>query len=197
MSILLAVGVVTTVTILYLGKKGWQVLHKAVGITPGVLTYTNPNAQLSLPDMTWQKLALDRQHLTVLPDEQLRQLQRIDNKVAIYQNYQQDLQAQNMIPALTEQEFVLHKLLHTRLPEMLTSHYRLRNANSHTNTTITVNDSLDISHMNNMKINEARQILQQALDNIEKRLDTGLEYMDTQHLQDLRIMKSYIDSHNV
>ena len=38
MSILIGVGVVTTVTVVYLGKKGWQALHKAVGITPGVLT---------------------------------------------------------------------------------------------------------------------------------------------------------------
>ena len=186
MSILIGVGVVTTVTVIYLGKKGWQALHKAVGITPGVLIYQNPNAPLSLPDLTWQKLALNTQHLHGLSDGQLHQLQRIDHKVMTCQNYQHDLQAQNITLAVTEPQFVLHKLLHTRLPQMLASHYHLRQAS--------INASMN--HADNIKCTEASQLIQEALDNIEKRVDTLLEQLERQHLQDLRVMKRYMDSHN-
>lgn len=187
MSILLGVGVLSTITIFYLGKKSWHALHKAVGITPGVLVYQNPNTPLSLSDMSWQQLTLNSQHLKALPDSQLRQLQHIDQKVAIYQRYQHDIQAQNITPTVTEQKFVLYKLLHTRLPEMLASHYHLQSAY----TNVSVNSA------NNVKQIEARQLLQEALDNIEMRLDSLLEQMETQHLQDLRVLKRYMCSQNV
>jgi len=191
MSMLLGVGVLTTITVFYLGKKGWQALHKAVGITPGVLTYHDPQAPITLTDMTWQNLTLNNKHLSVLADSQLRQLQRIDHKVATYQGYQQHLQAQNITPAITEQQFVLDKLLHTRLAEMLASHYHLASAGA--NGRSDPNMSFDAT---NNKRSEAKQLLQQALTNIEGRLDNLLEQMETQHLQDLRVMKNYIDSHN-
>ncbi|WP_201555176.1 hypothetical protein [Psychrobacter sp. 72-O-c] len=184
MSMLLGVGVFTTITVFYLGKKGWQALHKAVGITPGVLTYQDPQAPITLTDMTWQNLTLNNKHLSVLPDSQLRHLQRIDHKVATYQTYQQHLQAQSITPAITEQQFVLDKLLHTRLAEMLASHYHLASAGASVNAST------------NDKQSEAKQLLQQALNNIEGRLDSLLEQMETQHLQDLRVMKNYIDSHS-
>ena len=183
MLILLSLGVVTTVTVLYVGRKGWLALHKAVGITPGVLTYQHPQVPLSpyesLSNMKWQQLNLDTEHLKCLSDLQLRQLQNIDKKVVIYHDYQQSLQQQNITPAVTEQQFVLHKWLHQRLPEMLASYHHL----------VTTSTS-------DVKQAEARTLLQQVLDNIEQRLDTLLEQMETQHLQDLRIMKQYMDSHS-
>jgi hypothetical protein len=188
---LLGVGVFTTLTVFYLGKKGWQAFHKAVGITPGALTYHDPQAPITLTDMTWQNLTLNNKHLSVLPDSQLRQLKSIDHKVATYYSYQQELQAQNITPAITEQQFVLNKLLHTRLAEMLASHYHL--ASVGVNGRSDPNVSLDATHD---KQSEAKQLLQQALTNIEGRLDDLLEQMETQHLQDLRVMKNYIDSHS-
>lgn len=188
---LLGAGVFTTITVYYLGKKGWQALHKAVGITPGVLTYQDPQAPILLTDMTWKNLTLNNKHLSVLPDSQLRQLQRIDHKVTTYQSYQQDLQEKNITPSITEQQFVLHKLLHIRLAEMLASHYHLASAEA--NGRSGPNISFDAI---NDKRSEAGQLLQQALNNIERRLDDLLEQMETQYLQDLRVMKSYIDSHD-
>ena len=41
---------------------------------------------------------------------------------------------------------------------------------------------------------EAQQLLQAMLDNIESRLESLLEQMQSQHLQDLRVMKQYMDS---
>ena len=120
---LFSVGVLSTVTVFYLTKKGWQALHKAVGITPGVLTYQDPQARLSVDTWVWQNLNVNKQHLMHLSDLQLRQLQYIDEKIDLYQSYQQSVEQQSITPALTEQQFVLHKLLHTRLAEMLASHY--------------------------------------------------------------------------
>lgn len=192
MIILLGVGIATTITVFYLGKKSWYALHTAVGITPGVLTYQDPKTPLALPNLTWQQLDLDSQHLSVLPDNQLRQLQGIDNKVAVYHRYQQQAQSQNLTLAITEQQFVLHKLLQLRLPEMLASHYYLTRVglNGDSNVSTQVNATND-------KLAEAGQLLQVALNNIESRLDKLLEQVDIKHLQDLRVMSSYIDSHNV
>ena len=184
MSILLGVGVVTAVSVFYLGRKGWHALHKMVGITPGVLVYQDAHAPLSLSHISWPQLNLNKKHLKALSDSQLRQLQHIDKKVANYHNYQNELEAQNVTPTLSEQQFVLQKMLHTRLPEMLASHYHLAN----------INVSNHIK--NEEKQAEAGKLLQEVLDNIEQRLDDLLAQMEEQHLQELRVMKNYIHSHD-
>ena len=184
MSILIGVGVVTTVSVFYLGRKGWYALHKMVGITPGVLTYQDSNAPLLLTSLNWQQLNLNKKHLEVLSDKQLRQLQHIDKKVANYHKYQNELEAQNVISAINEQQFVLHKMLNIRLPEMLASHYHLANINISNRT------------KNGQKQTEAGRLLQEVLDSIEQRLDGLLERMEEQHLQELRVMKNYIHSHD-
>ena len=184
MSILIGVGVITTVGVFYLGRKGWHALHRMVGITPGVLTYQDSNAPLLLTSLNWQQLDLNKKHLEALSDKQLRQLQHIDKKVANYHNYQNELEAQNVTSAINEQQFVLHKMLHTRLPEMLASHYYLANINISNHT------------KNGQKQTEAGRLLQEVLDSIEQRLDGLLERMEEQHLQELRVMKNYIHSHD-
>ena len=184
MSILIGVGVVATVSVFYLGRKGWHALHRMVGITPGVLTYQDSNAPLLLTSLNWQQLNLNKKHLEVLSDKQLRQLQHIDKKVANYHKYQNELEAQNVISAINEQQFVLHKMLNIRLPEMLASHYHLANINISNRT------------KNGQKQAEASRLLQEVLDNIEQRLDGLLERMEEQHLQELRVMKNYIHSHD-
>ena len=191
---LLVMIVITTVTVLYLARKGWHALHKIVGITPGVLIYQNPNQPLSPSNMTWEKLTFTTQHLSVLPEHQLRQLQHIDKKLATYHNDQQTLELQKITPAVSEEQFLLHKLLYTRLPEMLASHYRLLgfnnrllNVKSNTNAGFTTE---------NIKHAEASQLLQEALDNIEGRLDCLLEKLETQSLEELRVMKNYLNSHH-
>ena len=182
MSILIGVGVITTVSVFYLGRKGWYAFHKAVGITPGVLIYHDKNAPLALANINWQQLNLNKKYLKSLTDSQLRQLHRIDEKVASYHAYQAELKLNEKTPAITEQQFVLHKMLHTRLPEMLSNYYQLMTMH------LVTKDS-------NTKA-EAGKLLQDVLDNIEQRLDSLLEQMQKQQLQDLRAMKNYIDSHH-
>ena len=189
MSILIGIGIVTTVTTFYLGKKGWQAFHKAVGITPGVLVYQNDNEPLSLSKLSWQQLSLNKKHLQNLPEHQLRQLKRIDEKVNHYQAYQKSLKAQHKTHAITEEQFVLNKMLHTRLPEMLASHHHLVNVNRNIH-----NRSGD--NVSNDNEAEANELLQSVLNNIEQRLDNLLAQMDTQQLQELRVMKNYINSHD-
>ena len=184
MSILIGIGIVTTVTTIYLGRKSWHALHKMVGITPGVLTYQDDNAPLSLTSINWQQLNLNKKHLKVLPNNQLLQLQRIDEKVSNYQSYHKTLQAQNKTPAVIEQQFVLNKMLHTRLPEMLVSHYQLVNMNRINN------------ESNQQKKAEASELLQEALSNIEQRQDELLKQVEVQQLQELRVMNNYINSHD-
>ncbi|WP_296191686.1 MULTISPECIES: hypothetical protein [unclassified Psychrobacter] len=184
MSILLGIGVVTTVSVFYLGRKGWHALHKMVGITPGVLIYQDSNAPLLLTSLNWRQLDLNKKHLEALSDKQLRQLQHIDKKVANYHNYQNELEAQNVTSVIDESQFVLHKMLHTRLPEMLASHYHL----------VTINVSNPTKNGETQA--EASRLLQEVLDSIEQRLDGLLERMEEQHLQELRVMKNYIHSHN-
>ena len=111
-------------------------------------------------------------------------MQHIDKKVANYHNYQNELEAQNVISAINEQQFVLHKMLNIRLPEMLASHYHLANINISNRT------------KNGQKQTEASRLLQEVLDSIEQRLDGLLERMEEQHLQELRVMKNYIHSHD-
>lgn len=184
MIILIGVGIVTTVTTIYLSRKGWQALHKAAGITPGVLTYQDYDPPLLLSIIQWQQLKLNKEHLEDLSEQQLRQLKRIDEKVNRYQDDQKSLQTQGKMPAVTEQQFVLHKMLHTRLPEMLTSHYHLAKIHMSANS------------VSNGKKSEASELLQSVLNNIEQRLDNLLEQIDAQQLQELRVMKNYLNSHD-
>ena len=170
MSILIGIGIVTTVTTFYLGRKGWHALHKAVGITPGVLIYQDDHAPLSLATLSWEQLNLNKKHLKSLSDQQIRQLQRIDKKVSSYQAYQAALQTQHKAPAITEAQFVLNKMLQTRLPKMLASHYQLTN--------------MHVTNENSEKRLEASELLQSVLDNIEQRLDRLLTQMDEEQLKE-------------
>ena len=190
---LLVMIVITTVTVLYLARKGWHALHKVVGISPGVLIYQNPNLPLSLATITWQQLTLNTQHLSVLPERQLRQLQHIDKKLATYHNDQQSLEVQKTTPVINEEQFLLQKLLYTRLPDMLASHHRLLGFN---NRLLNVKNNINAGFTTeNIKYTEASQLLQEALDNIEARLDRLLEKLETQSLEELRVMKNYLNSH--
>lgn len=182
MSILIGIGIVTTVTTFYLGRKGWQAFHKAVGISPGVLTYQDYDVPLSLATLSLQQLTLNKQHLKNLSEQKLRQLKRIDEKVSSYHAYQAAIHAQHKTPTITEAQFVLNKMLQTRLPEMLATHYQLTNIN--------------VTNENNDKRLEASELLQSVLDNIEQRLDRLLAQMDEEQLQELRVMKHYINSHD-
>lgn len=190
MVVWLSIGVISVITSLYLGRKGWHALHKAVGISPGTLIYQHPDAPLSLPDLTWQQLILDQKYLRVLSDAQLRQLKRFDDKMLAYQQYQRELDTQNSTRILTEEHYMLQKWLEVRLPQMLTSYY-------HAQLGIRDQDikgqSINTAHTNRLT---ASQLLQEGLDNIEQLLDNQLAQIEIRHVQELQIMQRYMSEHN-
>ena len=190
MVVWLSIGVISIVTSLYLGKKGWHALHEVVGIRPGTLIYQHPDAPLSLPDLTWQQLILDQKHLSLLSDDQLRQLKRFDDKMVAYQLYQRELDTQNATRILTEEHYVLQKWLEVRLPQILTNHYHaqlgIRNQDIK-------EQSINTAHTNRLS---ASQLLQEGLDNIEQLLDNQLAQIEVRHLQELQVMQRYMNEHN-
>lgn len=181
MSILIGVGVAATVGVIYVGRKGWYALHKAVGITPGVVDYYDRNKPLETAALYWETLKLNKKHLTSLNEQQLSQLIYIDEQVGIFEEYEYTLNQQQLTPVVDEEKFVLQKLLYTRLPEMLASHYLVFNSKRASNA-VTERQA------------EANELLQDMLDTIEKRLASLLYKVENQNLQDLRAMKQYVDS---
>ena len=67
---------------------------------------------------------------------------------------------------------------------MQASHYQLVKINRSNN------------EVNQQKKAEASELLQEALDNIEQRLDDLLKQIEVQQLQELRVMNNYINSHD-
>lgn len=191
MIILLGLGVATVVGVFYMAKKGWHALHAVVGITPGTLIYQNPNTPLLYSAMTWQALTLNAQHLAALTQSQLQQLKRIDEKLSIYQQLQVSEQQQDKSPPINEAQFILHKLLYTRLPEILASHHRMMGLY---HSSLAAGQRVEINGDNKREKLEANELLQRALDNIETRLDSLLEGLKHQSLQELRMMNTYLNS---
>lgn len=177
--ILIGVGAVTAIMIYYLGKKSWQALHRIAGITPGVMIYENPKVPLLVNKLQWQKLELNPAHLQGLNNDLLRQLQNIDQKLAHFESYQQSLNDSDK--ALSEEEFIAHKFIYSRLPEMLASYYHLR-------------QSYQQKSSNKAKISEAEQLLRELLNGIEERLDGVISKIEAQHWQELKVMKRYLDT---
>lgn len=181
MSMLIGTGVVVVVATWYVGKKSWHALHRLVGITPGTMVYKHPQALLTLKDLRLQQLKIPKTHLQSLSTTHITQLQRIDDKVCRYQQYceQEAARAQHTV---SEQHVILHKLINTRLPDMLRS-YHLQH---------TLNSAEDTQPLSGSK---ASQLLTDSLQGIEAQLDTGLQSLQQQHLDDLHIMNRYIDQH--
>ncbi|WP_201532944.1 hypothetical protein [Psychrobacter ciconiae] len=177
--ILIGIGAVTAITIYYLGRKSWHALHRVAGITPGVMTYQNPKAPLLVNKLQWQKLKINPSHLQGLNNDLLRQLQSIDQKLAHFENYQQSSDDHNQAPS--EDSFIAHKFIYSRLPEMLASYYHLR-------------QSYQQKSPHSAKIKEAEKLLQELLDGIEERLDSILSNIEAQHWHELKVMKRYLDT---
>ena len=181
MSIVVGAGVVIVVATWYVGKKSWHALHRMVGITPGTMVYSNPNALLTLKDVRLQQLNIPKAHLQSLSKTHLTQLQRIDDKINLYQQYHNS-NADIAAHTVSEQHIVLHKLIETRLPEMLRSYY-LQHTLTQKNEPHTMQDDTAV------------QLLTNSLQGVEAQLDTVLQTLQQKHLDDLHIMNRYIDQH--
>ncbi|GAA0321668.1 hypothetical protein [Psychrobacter aestuarii] len=181
MSMLIGTGVMFVAVTWYVGKKSWHALHRMVGITPGTMVYHNPQVPIRLQDLRLQQLNLDKTHLQSLSDTHLAALQRIDSKIGHYQRYYKDTQSKKTasLPTASEQDVIVHKLIHTRLPDMLRSYH--------------LQHTLAIAPPNAEQTNSAEALLMDSLQGIEKQLDAGLQALQQKHMDDLRIMNRYID----
>ena len=208
MIISVAVGVVAVLTTAYVAKKSWQAFHRMVGITPGQVTYISADsavdklAHLADATLVWQQLQLDNEYLEYLPVLQIQHLQRIDTKMQAYETWQhQSLQETGSLGKqqksfstanlsanmLTEEAFLLKKLIADRLPEALGRYHLLAKNQALTS-------ALSPSTKQSQHLAEALQVLQTLLERIEKNLDKLLEQYEQEQLQNLRAMQRYLDS---
>ena len=197
MSVLIGVGVAAVAVAGYVGRKGWLAFHRAVGITPGTLKYVEPS-QLPPPPML--QLTLVEDQIKGLPPAIVEQLLRIDGKADIFQQWRNDMIKAGQTPMVSEDEFMVSKLLQIRLPELIESYQRiarhedlLQQAN-HRAATAAYN-SKQVSSENQISENKAQALglLLEVLIKIETKLDVLLEDCQSEALQQMQVMQRYLD----
>ena len=188
MSLLIGVALVSTLGLAYIGRKGWYAFHRAVGITPGTLTYKPPSEPLALPNL--MQLTLDDAVLTYLPEELLEQLSRIDHKADIYQQWLEDLAQQGHTMPTSEAQFTLRKLLNERLPEML-KHYHILAQHQQRMASLP-KFATATSTTNSETLSSDLGVLAALLTSTEQRLDNLLAQCRDSSYQELLIMQRYL-----
>lgn len=206
MSVLIGAGVVAVVAAGYVGRKGWLALHRAVGITPGTLKYVPPS-QLPPPPML--QLTLAESEIKDLPPVIMERLLRIDGKADVFQQLRTEAIDVGQTPATSEDEFVVSKLLQTRLPELINSYQRIVRQEAliqqATNRAVSTQraNSVASTHSNdgslynaNTEMSDSKaqalSVLLEVLITIETKLDALLERYQNEALQDMQVMQRYL-----
>lgn len=184
MSVIVGAGVVAAIAAGYVGKKGWQAFHRAVGISPGTLKYVDPSKRPP-PDMI--QLSLAPHQLQYLPKDMVQQVLRIDDKADVYQQWREEKRQAGHTPSVSEETFVVQKLLEVRLPEMLNSYQRIAQQSARLQQT-----ELRQTHQTADQ-EEALQLLSDLLCHIEETLDGLLKRSQDDSLQELQVMRRYLD----
>lgn len=189
MSLIITAGVliVTTVGVGYAGKKGWHAFHRAVGITPGTMRYSDAPA-LEPPKLI--QLNIDTAWLPHLPIEALTILKRIDDKADIYQRWRDELAAQGRVLPSSEAQFVVGKLLDERLPQMLADYHALAQY-QHQLANIQVQAAAPPNA--DATLTAAYELLIELLTTTEAKLDGLLTNCGESHYHDLKVMRRYLD----
>jgi len=182
MSVVIGAGVLTLIAAGYVGRKGWLAFHRAVGITPGKMKYIESSQQQ--PKI--RQLSLSAERMQDLPPSVLQQLQRIDTKAQLLQQWRDELTQSGQTPAVSEEEFLVNKLLKERLPELLTNYQRL--ARHDTVLQQTQPDSPTQSHGEGSALN----LVFELLITIEAKLDALLTRYQHNTLQDMQVMQRYL-----
>lgn len=207
MSVLIGAGVVAVVAAGYIGRKGWLAFHRAVGITPGTLKYVEPS-QLPPPPML--QLTLTEDQIQGLPPVVVQQLLRIDSKADIFKQWRNEAIAEGQTPTASEDEFMVSKLLQTRLPELVNSYQRIARHEDRLQQAAArgsnfAND-LDNTHLKNDNYHsvynneairgskeQALALLLELLASIESKLDHLLQGCENEALQDMQVMRLYLE----
>ena len=195
MSVLIGAGVVAVVAAGYVGRKGWLALHRAVGITPGTLKYVPPS-QLPPPML---QLTLAESQIKDLPPVIMERLLRIDGKADVFQQLRTEAIDVGQNPATSEDEFVVSKLLQTRLPELINSYQRIARQEAliqqATHRAVSSQHAIS-SASNSIEMSEGKAqalaVLLEVLITIETKLDALLERYQNDALQDMQVMRRYL-----
>lgn len=195
MSVLIGAGVVAVVAAGYVGRKGWLALHRAVGITPGTLKYVPPS-QLPPPML---QLTLAESQIKDLPPVIMERLLRIDGKADVFQQLRTEAMDAGQTLATSEDEFVVSKLLQTRLPELINSYQRIarqealiQQANHRAvSSQHAISSASNSTEMSESKA-QALAVLLEVLITIETKLDALLERYQNDALQDMQVMRRYL-----
>lgn len=208
-------AVATTVGFVYVSRKAWRSFHRAVGIEPGKMEYVPYQAEQERFKPQLIQVNLTNSQLVHVPKSVQIQLQRIDDKADSYQNWRAELeqrhnqhaQSGQSVLHTTENQFVLSKLMSEHLPEIVNTYHNIHErklkftnqglANqsqvnqsraSHSAKSLTTGIDFDASD------NQALSMLIDLLNDIENRLDTLLHECEQIQLQDLKIMKRYLQA---
>lgn len=197
MSVLIGVGAVAVLVAGYVGRKGWLAFHRAVGITPGTLKYVEPS-QLPPPPMLQLTLVSDQ--IKGLPPAIVEQLLRIDGKADIFQQWRNDAIKAGQTLMVSEDEFMISKLLQSRLPELIENYQRIAR---HEDLLQQATDRASTAAYNNRQVSSEEQIsetkaqalglLLEVLIKIETKLDSLLEGCQSEALQQMQVMQRYLD----
>lgn len=194
MSVLIGVGVIATLGLGYIGHKGWLAFHRAVGIRPGTLKYIEPS-QLPPPQM--MQLTLLPDQIRGLPPVIIEQLLRIDGKADIFQQLRNEAIKAGHTPTISEDEFVVRKLLQVRLPELINSYQKIaRHEDLLQQTEIKAGSRTKnfVTNADQMSKNKAQalSLVFEVLLKIETKLDNLLEGCQSEALQELQVMQRYL-----
>ncbi|WP_296202786.1 hypothetical protein [Psychrobacter sp. UBA3962] len=197
MSVLIGAGVVAVLAAGYVGHKGWLAFHRAVGITPGTLKYVEPS-QLPPPPMLQLTLVSDQ--IKGLPPAIVEQLLRIDGKADIFQQWRNDAIKTGQTPMVSEDEFMVSKLLQSRLPELIENYQRialheelLQQATNRALTAAYNNRQVSSEEQISETAAQALGLLLEVLIKIETKLDSLLEGCQSEALQQMQVMQRYLD----
>ncbi len=127
--------------------------------------------------------------------EAKQQLQRVDDKADIYQQWLADLEKQDnhlASPATTtENQFVLSKLMSEHLPNIISTY---QNIIKHKQRLQASTSSFDQKSISDKESQKALLLLTELLDDIESRLDILLRECERQQIQELQVMKRYLQA---
>lgn len=200
--VVIGIAVVGTVIAGVAIRKAWYGFHRSVGISPKKMTYIPPEQQ-ALQTQQWQasfqpqliQVNLSTEQLSLLPFEAKQQLQRVDDKADIYQQWLADLEKQDnhlASPATTtENQFVLSKLMSEHLPNIISTY---QNIIKHKQRLQASTSSFDQKSISDKESQKALLLLTELLDDIESRLDILLRECERQQIQELQVMKRYLQA---
>lgn len=145
------------------------------------------------------QLTLAESQIKDLPPVIMERLLRIDGKADVFQQLRTEAMDAGQTLATSEDEFVVSKLLQTRLPELINSYQRIARQEAliqqATNRAVSsqhaISSASNSTEMSEGKV-QALAVLLEVLVTIETKLDALLARYQKNALQDMQVMRRYL-----